>query len=496
MVEIMKLHEVLNEEAFQIELTVPGPPESLERVFTWSIPTESMDPRPFLSPNSMLLTSGITLNVTDSRIWDAYVERLASIPVTGLIFALGPAHKQLPDGLVKACESYQIPLLTIPSDTSYALVQRTLQDRLTNERYDLIRKGSELSQQCTELVAKDGTLQDLLQLISTRLERRIAIEDRTGMELLRAGAPGTIIGREEFRLPGPAESSFRLVIETVNSEPNLPTLIRPTTAVLALQLSMALGSASTIYSRHAGQLVDTIFNTDSIPTDELLKLTRDAELDAYAPIGIALIEVDPSLSVTYLRTVSWRVRTRLASEYPRMRFVEDPSLSTILIQGESVAVDEVRERVARAIGEFAGVHCLVEVVHNSAELGLVLRHMKRRIGNRAGVQRAPNMDFDAVVDTLRHPGVESMARRLLEPILRTDNVELLETLKSYLSFSGHTPQICEDLYIHRNTLSHRVQRLEEVLDVDLKNGQTRATLALAVHLTASERASSWFAPLS
>lgn len=477
----MRVSDVMETSDFHIETSVPGPPGALERLFTWSIPTESMDPTPFLAPSSLVLTQGVALNVTDARVWDAYVERLVSVSVAALVFGIGPAHRTLPEALKKSCEDHGLPLLMVPAEVPFALVQRELQDRVTAERYEMIRKGSELAQECTAMVARGGTLQDLLQRISEVLGRRVALEDRTGTELLRAGSPGYITERTEFTLPGPEDDSFRLVAEVPTSSHTIGSLLRPATAVVAMQLNATLGSTALTFSRNAGRLVDAIFSRKAIPTDELLSLTRDAELDPYRPIGVTLIEVDQNVSITYLRTISWRVRTRLATEFPTMRFVEDPSLSTLLVQGRQLDRKRLRTIVAEAVGRAASVSCLVEVVDNSAELGLALRHIHRSLGN-PGVAQAPAMNFDAVVDTLYHPGTVSMARRLLEPLSGVEYEPLRETLRTYLKLSGVKPAICEALFIHRNTLSYRLRKIEELLGLDLQDGQTRATLLLATRL--------------
>lgn len=122
---------------------------------------------------------------------------------------------------------------------------------------------------------------------------------------------------------------------------------------------------------------------------------------------------------------------------------------------------------------------VVAIAENAAELGLTLRLARRALGP-PGVRQAPVLNFDAVVDTLTHPGVESLARRLLAPI--TKDSLLLRTLESYLRHSGRTSAICEELYIHRNTLAYRVRKLKELLGADLVNGQVRATLLLAVRV--------------
>lgn len=478
----MRVEDVLHTVDGALQVAVHGAPGALERYFSWSIPTESMDPRPFLTPGALVLTSGMTFNVTDERVWDAYVERLASVPIAALVFALGVAHREVPQGLIVTCERHALPLLIVPATIPFALVQREIQDRITAERYDLVRRGSELAQECTELVARGGTLQDLLHRIAERIAQRVVLEDRTGMELLRAGEPGTLIERSEYMLPGAEQGSFKLVVETPGNAAALTTsLVRPATAVVAMHLNATLGAAATTFSRHAGKLVDAVFTRHAIPTEELLALARESELDPYRPIGIVLVEVDAALSITYLRTVSWRIRTRLATEFARVRFVDDPALSTLLVQGEQHDRDGFRRIVTEAVGAFSSVSCSVDVVDNSAELGIVLRHMRRSLG-RHGVHDAAPMNFDAVVDTLRHPGTESMARRILAPLNRTDRTELRETLTAYLRLSGATAAICEDLFIHRNTLAHRLRRIEELLEVDLLDGQVRATLLLALRL--------------
>ncbi|GAA1821381.1 PucR family transcriptional regulator [Nesterenkonia flava] len=476
----MRVSDVVSASEFHIDVAVPGPEGALGRSFTWSVPTESIDPTEFLTPGTLVLTSGVGMNVTDVRVWDAYVERLARVPAAALVFGVGPAHPQVPQGLIDACQNQGLPLLLVPPEVPFPLVQREVQDRVTAERYDMIRRGSELAQQCSELVARGGTLHDVLHHIASTVGERALIEDRTGAELLRAGGPGPIIQRAEFTLPSPDNDAFRLVIEASQTSQLVTSLIRPATAVLALQLAATLGSTAMAYSRSAGRLVEAIYSRSTIETEDLLALTRDAELDPFRPIGVVLLQVDSGMSVTYLRTLSWRIRTRLGAEFPTMRFVEDADLSTVLVQGK-MTMTELSLIVSESLGNAPSTSCVIDVVENSAELGLTLRHLRRSLG-APGVTTAPPMNFDAVVDTLSHPGSMSLARRLLAPLNSPEHHPLRETLESYLKHSGVKSAICDELFIHRNTLSYRLRKIEELLGMDLQNGQNRAILMLSLRL--------------
>jgi purine catabolism regulator len=464
-----------------ITVRVPGAEGALRRRISWCAPTESIDPGPFLTPGSVMLTSGMALNVTDTRIWDAYVERLAKVPIAALAFGLGPAHRDMPVGLILACERHGVPLLEIPPQVPFVSVLRDAQDKLATERYDAVRRGAELADECTRLAANGGTPQDVLHRISADIGARVSLQDSTGATLVAAGPAGTYPERTEFTLPGSEKNRFRLVVEEPATSPNIRMLLGPVAAVVSMQLSTTLGSSAVAHSHNTGRLAEAIYGTAAIPTEELVRLARESEIEPYQRIGIMVIEATPGGTPTYLRSVAWRARVVLAGEFPQIRYVDGPELCTILVQGATLADEQLAAAARSAIGPSAAVCAVVATAENAAELGLTLRLARRTLGT-PGVRRAPVLNFDAVVDTLSHPGVVSMARRLLAPLTKDSDSALLRTLEAYLRHSGASPAICEELYIHRNTLAYRVRKLEELLGADLQDGQVRATLLLAVRV--------------
>lgn len=468
-----------------ITVRVPGADGALRRRITWCAPTESIDPGPFLTPNAVMITCGMALNVYDPRIWDAYVERLARVPVAALAFGIGPAHREMPAGLVDACARHGVPLLEIPADVPFVSVLRDAQDKLAAERYEVVRHGAELADACTRIAAHGGTLADVLHRIASGIGARVALADSTGATLVTAG-PGPGPGDEactELALPGSDTNRFRLLVTGAGDTgaSHLRMLLGPVAAVVSMQLSTTLGSAAVASSHNAARLTEAIYTTAAIPTGELIRLARDSEIEPYQRIGVLVIAGTAGATTTYLRSVAWRARVMLGGEHPHMRYVDGPDLCTILVQGENITPGGLEESARAAAGSAAPVSMVTAVAENAAELGLTLRLARRTLGE-PGVRQAPVLNFDAVVDTLTHPGVESLARRLLSPLAGDAGGALLRTLESYLRHSGTTPAICEELFIHRNTLAYRVRKLEELLGMDLADGQTRATLLLAVRV--------------
>ena len=74
-----------------------------------------------------------------------------------------------------------------------------------------------------------------------------------------------------------------------------------------------------------------------------------------------------------------------------------------------------------------------------------------------------------------HPGLEKL---LGDPA----NQPLLETLETYLDLAGNANATAARMNLHRTSLYYRLHRVERLADTDLKNGNERLSLHLALKL--------------
>ncbi|QKW34405.1 helix-turn-helix domain-containing protein [Actinomadura sp. NAK00032] len=89
-----------------------------------------------------------------------------------------------------------------------------------------------------------------------------------------------------------------------------------------------------------------------------------------------------------------------------------------------------------------------------------------------------------VLRLLRTAGDEALTQTTQTP--GTDHLlqhpELTQTARIYLDLAGNVQQTAKTLNIHRQTLYHRLRRIEELTALTLTNGQDRLTLHLALTL--------------
>lgn len=82
-----------------------------------------------------------------------------------------------------------------------------------------------------------------------------------------------------------------------------------------------------------------------------------------------------------------------------------------------------------------------------------------------------------------NPELETFQRDMLGTLLQQDNKQvLLETLEGYYQNGSNLSRTAEALFIHRNTLSYRLDRISEICNLDLNNPDTSLAMQIALRL--------------
>ncbi|MGM0549426.1 MAG: helix-turn-helix domain-containing protein, partial [Bacillota bacterium] len=73
----------------------------------------------------------------------------------------------------------------------------------------------------------------------------------------------------------------------------------------------------------------------------------------------------------------------------------------------------------------------------------------------------------------------------LKGLIAYDNkkeTNLIETLDMYFEENGNLKKMSEKLYTHYNTILYRMKRIQEILDVDIKDRKVRYNLETALEI--------------
>ena len=65
---------------------------------------------------------------------------------------------------------------------------------------------------------------------------------------------------------------------------------------------------------------------------------------------------------------------------------------------------------------------------------------------------------------------------------KENKVDLIETLENFLISNGNQADVARKMFLHVNTVSYRLNKIKELLDVDLSQAETRFNLYLALKI--------------
>jgi PucR family transcriptional regulator, purine catabolism regulatory protein len=109
--------------------------------------------------------------------------------------------------------------------------------------------------------------------------------------------------------------------------------------------------------------------------------------------------------------------------------------------------------------------------------------MARRLGERKPLYYLDLSVYRLLLQFEDHPELKAFLQETLGPILNHQNAdEFLATLEEFFNHNGNLSQTAEALFIHRNTLTYRLERLASAAQLDLENPDTRLAVQLALSI--------------
>ena len=486
----VRVADLLTEHSLQLRLETPTGPKRLSREIVRCAPTEHLAPTPFRDPNVLLLTSGIGMNFSEESIWDGYVERLTRVPVAALAFAIGAAHSTLPKGLITACAKHDLPLLEVPTTVPLLKIDQHVESMLQAERIALLDRGWLLADECARLASQGAEISTLLAAMYAAFELPIAVYDafdsliaqypesvtwRTGNA--RDSQPDTIT----VPLPMGLSNSCQLAVRLYGSSAEVESLLAPVASILALQLNRSVVVDA---SSHQDMLR---FVNRCVAWSES---TRSDVANAFHELGLSR-RAETTLLVADMSgehaAAAWKLRVALHDTFHDVRVAELDEQLIALAQFPREEFSEVSERLLGIRPELPLV--LRGPAHTIDELRLALVHALNLIRHVSAPVLAPVLGLSAVVAAAAGRGARESAERFLAPLLEHDEqraTELLPTLRTWLRNDAQPSRTCEELYIHRNSLSYRLRRIEELLGTSLDTLDGRATCLMALRLVELE----------
>ncbi len=430
-----------------------------------------------------------------------------------------------------------LPIIAVPDIHNVRTVQQLLLTILVNQRAALTERSTRVHAQLTQLAAEGEGMDGLAKAIASISGRGVLVQDKRGRalaefpsstlstiwsDILTQIAPleslpesmrdrkqaGNWSGIIKQELPGGLERWVRPIIvgqvargylSLVGLAGEMDILdqivIEQGSLVCALEMSRhkAIREAE---KRLKGNLLNALLQDDLSPRDAILwAQTMGLDLNqAHVALRFAWDSVSPPSRR--------RLETLVNGEVSRLgvRVIVSPMGAEVVcfcqvsrMSGRPTLAEDLSGAILlQAYTEYpdAPVRCgigspaldLTEWRASFRQAGQALE-MARRLAELKPLYFSDLSVYRLLMQIEHNPELIAFQEETIGPILAHEGSdELIRTLEAYFQNNGNLSQTAEALYIHRNTLLYRMERIGEILHLDLDKPNARLAVQLALHI--------------
>jgi purine catabolism regulator len=430
-----------------------------------------------------------------------------------------------------------LPVAQAPSQRDVRATQRLLTTVLANQRAALMERGVRVHAQLSQLAAEAEGLEVIAHAIADISGRAVLVQDKRGNAL--AEYPCTDLSEiwgdvlkqlTNFEdLPEPLRDRKRagkqamMVIQDMPG--GLARLITPITVgevargyLSLVGLTGELDALDHLVAEQ-GALVCAVEMARS-------KAIREAEKRLKGDLLTALLQ--ENLSPRDARLWVQAMGLDLTQAHVALRFAWDAPSAPSRRRLETIVNGEISRQGTKVIVNPMGVEvvCFIQVAPDDARPALVLDlgqsvleqalreypdiplrcgmgapaqvlsdwrasfrqagqalDLARRLGERKALYFPDLSVYRLLFQIEYNPELITFQEETIGPLLAYDGgEELIHTLEVYFEHNGNLTQTAEALFIHRNTLIYRMERIAEISGSDLNRPETRLAVQLALHI--------------
>lgn len=448
---------------------------------------EVPDIEPYIKPGELLLTTAYPVRERPEHLVDLlrllHARGLAALAIKPLRYL-----ERLPEQFADLADELAFPVLVVPGDTSFNEVIAAVLAVVLAEHDPEPAHDEVIRERLTGIALAGGGLAEIARTLSGALNRSVdvvahdaalvgggASPGGTGRDPRPAGADG----RWEFPVTVAGARRGHVLVGG-DAEPTLAQrrLIRQACFAAGMHIAQALASIELDRRLRVVFLEELVTATrlDAAALEQRARLFG-WDLGGTTTVVVAACGAAPTeqaLQTAARRAlgagaVAWLRGTQVVAIAPGSGAAEEAFRAALVRAGAGTVVV--------ASGRPAPTLTAVPASHATAQEALRIAGVTHR-----ATARHDDLGFERLVLRLPREELLDFVDAQVGPLLRHDahaDGDLCRTLEVFLGL-GNAAEAARRLFVHYNTMKHRLQRIGDLLGADLHDPRTRTALALAL----------------
>jgi hypothetical protein len=427
-------------DASGLGLAVPdGPPQDLDRAISWAHTTEMRDPAKYLRGGELVCTVGISLQTPQDC--QTFADSLARAGVAGVCFGIGDGHDAVPSALLTQCRRRDLPVLIAAPSVPFTTVSRFVAEYELGAEIATARATNALVPELLSSLRRHESARELLDTAGQLLECYFLLDSDGESPAVSVAVPGL--------------GTLGWVGSGAPPEPALLELI-----------------ARFVRATQAQRDVETALARERV--GQLLSLVERRML---LPDALSQLLPWPGFAAGMLTCSAWPAGAGalLSMAIPDALVGAAPDLC-LMLTTESL---EMTDHLAVPSGHSAPVP-LTEIGSAISQARIALDLAQRR-GSSVGPDQLSTLE--SLLEQLPLAQLAPFKQQLVDPLAEMDRVrgtQHVRTLRTFLTANGSLSETARELYLHTNTVRHRLARINELIGRDPLNHNDQAAFLIGL----------------
>jgi len=511
----LTISEVLDRKYFT-NIDIVAGNKGLGRLVKWVHVVEVIKIKSLLNGNELILTTGLGWR-KNQQLFKSLLEQLIECNASGLCIEMGSSTTVIPKDIIDLANKHQFPIMIFHEEVPFVEITQDVHSLLINKQYQLISNLENYTKELNKKMLEINQFEDILVFFYQYLKVQIiAIFDVNDIKLipeipkheqdelfekLDKDDYRHHVARQPVQLLGNKYAEIIIFAYTreINEFDHL--LLDRTTTALAQQLLRDLVVEEKQRMKEAEWLLDWLDGQHS--EDEINEYLSYHHVNMKQNGGVVCVcklttnKQSKNIDNTYFKllfrtvfeqygfyTYCTEVRYQLVFILVNQR--DAVNWKQRMIDGfarfeNNQSSKPEMSSVSFGVGKFVEQLSELDISYRSAKETLVLQNS---LPQESKSHFYDDLHLYHIISMMnKHGDLNEMITEHLKSIIDYDKKHhgrLMITLKTYLMSNGSKKETAKKLYIVRQTLYHRIEKLETLLGDDFMNPEKRLVLELLV----------------
>jgi purine catabolism regulator len=466
----------------------------LNRIVRFIDIMEVPDVKGWLREGELLLTTAYSIR-DDPALLPKLVEQLAQADAAALAIKPDRFIHDLPSEMIQTSNAYNLPIIQLPSGIPYMDITHAVMEQIIDKQASLLRRSEEVYKLLTTLVLNNSGIQNVADNVALLLKSPIWLINMTGETIVSSPSnlPNNPMHHNTRYWDITVDKQFvgKLIIGKEHLDELELVCVEQARLVFSLEL-MRRKTALDTEKKLRGDFIEELLTGLPFSKDEIINKGHKLGFKTEGVWEIAVVETENNQIPDFIAKLDDLLKQESQKHHIKShihkqgeRFVlllASPIIeqSTQISQANSSTWTELLNLFSK---EWSGVRIglgekcqLWEVQRSYIEAKKAMLIGSKMDKNHQFFTFAEIEMFQLLLDASEYVDMDKFVEKKIGKLCQYDlnnGTDLVKTFYYYLSSGGSLVETAKLLFLHRNSVKYRMDRIREISGIDFDNFRER-----------------------